>query len=84
MNKNEIGQAVAERRATLDITQERLAKLCGLSVHTVSNLETGTGNVTLETLLKVADILGYAVKLVKSQEATSVRVLTTSERRKTL
>ena len=75
---------MAERRATLDITQERLAKLCGLSVHTVSNLETGTGNVTLETLLKVADILGYAVKLVKSQEATSVRVLTTSERRKTL
>ena len=68
----------------MDITQERLAKLCGLSVHTVSNLETGTGNVTLETLLKVADILGYAVKLVKSQEATSVRVLTTSERRKTL
>lgn len=63
MNKSEIGQAVAERRETLDITQDRLAKLCGLSVHTVSNLETGTGNVTLETLLKVADVLGYVVKV---------------------
>lgn len=54
---------MAERRATLDITQARLAKLCGLSVHTLSNLETGTGNVTVETLLKVAGVLGYAVKV---------------------
>ncbi|MDE3275995.1 MAG: helix-turn-helix transcriptional regulator [Verrucomicrobiota bacterium] len=31
-----------------------IAKLSGVSVHTLSNLETGEGNVTLDTLHKVA------------------------------
>lgn len=63
MNKTEIGIAIAERRDTLDITQARLAKLSGVSVHTVSNIETGTGNVTLDTLLKVAATLGFKVRV---------------------
>jgi len=61
MNKKEIGRALVERRDTLQITQARLAKLCGVSVHTLSNLETGEGNVTLDTLLKVATTVGYRV-----------------------
>lgn len=63
MNKKEIGAYVIERRDTLSISQARLAELCGLSVHTLSNLETGTGNVTLETLLKVTEILGLKVRV---------------------
>ena len=63
MNKKEIGTVIAERRDTLNITQSRLAKLSGVSVHTLSNLETGEGNVTLETLLKVADTVGFKVKV---------------------
>lgn len=63
MNKKEIGKAIAERRDTLDITQARLAKLSGVSVHTLSNLETGDGNVTLDTLIKVADIVGFKVRI---------------------
>ena len=63
MNKKEIGKAIAERRDTLAITQARLSKLSGISVHTLSNLETGQGNVTLETLLKVAAILGFKVRV---------------------
>ena len=61
MNKEEIGKAFAVRRETLDITQARLAKLSGVSVHTLSNLETAHGNVTLDVLLKVAKTLGYKV-----------------------
>lgn len=63
MNKTEIGQSIAERRDTLDITQTRLAKLSGISVHTLSNLETGQGNVTLDTLLKVASVVGFQVRI---------------------
>lgn len=63
MNKKEIGRAIVERRDTLDITQTRLAKLSGVSVHTLSNLETGEGNVTLDTLLKVADTVGFKVRV---------------------
>ena len=63
MNKGEIGRYVVERRDTLDISQVRLAELSGVSVHTLSNLETGNGNVTLDTLLKVAGILGLKVRI---------------------
>ena len=61
MNKEEIGKYIIERRDTLRISQGRLAELSGVSVHTLSNLETGNGNVTLETLLKVTKILGLKV-----------------------
>ncbi len=63
MNKEEIGRYVVERRDTLDISQVRLAELSGVSVHTLSNLETGNGNVTLDTLLKVAGVLGLKVRI---------------------
>ena len=58
MNKTDIGKYIIWRRDTLRISQGRLAELSGVSVHTLSNLETGNGNVTLETLLKVTKILG--------------------------
>ena len=63
MNKGEIGRYVVERRDTLDVSQARLAELSGVSVHTLSNLETGNGNVTLDTLLKVSGILGLKVEI---------------------
>ncbi len=63
MNKEEIGRVIVERRDELRITQARLARVSGLSVHTLSNLETGEGNVTLDTLLKVAETLGYKVRV---------------------
>ena len=61
MNKEEIVRYVVERRDALRISQGRLAELSGVSVHTLSNLETGNGNVTLETLLKITEILGLKV-----------------------
>ena len=63
MNKAEIGKYVIERRDMLRISQLDLAELSGVSVHTLSNLETGKGNVTLNTLLKVTGILGLKVKV---------------------
>ena len=61
MNKEEVGKYIVGRRDALHISQGRLAELSGVSVHTLSNLETGGGNVTLETLLKVTEILGLKV-----------------------
>ena len=63
MNKAEIGKYIIERRDTLRISQAYLAELSGVSVHTLSNLETGKDNVTLDTLLKVARVLGLKVKV---------------------
>lgn len=61
MNKEEIGKFLMERRVSLNVSQAHAAELCGVSVHTLSNLETARGNVTLETLLKVTDTLGLKV-----------------------
>ena len=63
MNKKEIGEYIVERRDALHISQGRLAELSGVSVHTLSNLETGNGNVTVETLLKITEILGLKVSV---------------------
>lgn len=63
MNKKEIGLALVARRNELRITQARLARVSGVSVHTLSNLETGVGNITLDTLLKVVTTLGFKVRV---------------------
>ena len=63
MNKREIGKLIVESRDMLDITQARLAKLSGVSVHTLSNFETGEGNVTLDTLIKAVDTVGFKVRV---------------------
>ncbi len=63
MDKETIARTIVERRKTLDITQARLARLSGVSVHTLSNLETGSGNVTIDMLLKVCRTIGFNVKV---------------------
>ena len=62
-NKHEIGKSIRERRMTLRIRPGRLAELAGMAVHTISNSETGKGNVTVATLLKAAQVLGCAVRI---------------------
>ena len=45
----------------MKISQRELAELSGISLHSLSNLESGKGNPTLESLLKVADTLGVTI-----------------------
>ena len=54
MNIGEISDYIVRRRKTLKISQRELAELSGVSLHSLSNLESGKGNPTLESLLKVA------------------------------
>jgi len=63
MNKRQIGETIAERRDTLGISQARLAKLSGVSIHTLSNIETGKENVTLDVLMRIASTIGYEVRI---------------------
>ncbi|WP_322087101.1 helix-turn-helix transcriptional regulator [Burkholderia sp. BCC1999] len=49
---HEIGQAVAKRRAELDLTQTQLAKLAGLSRLTVNQLEAGNGRGIFTCIVK--------------------------------
>ncbi|MFT4547441.1 MAG: transcriptional regulator with XRE-family HTH domain [Pseudoalteromonas tetraodonis] len=52
-----------ERRRHLEISQVDFAKLAGVAVHTVSDIESGKGNPTLDVLLKVLDPLGLKLSV---------------------
>ena len=58
-----IGQAIKNRRKELNITQPHLAELAQLSVNTLYKLERGQGNPSLDSLIKLSDVLGMELKL---------------------
>jgi transcriptional regulator with XRE-family HTH domain len=62
MNLREIGLKVGQRRTDLGLSQDRLAKLCGLSRSTIHHLEKGTLNdLGAAKLLSLLSLLGLAV-----------------------
>lgn len=57
MKNNTIGKRIAEARINRNITQEHLEELSGLSVSTISRIETGKYMPTIENLLKLSEFL---------------------------
>jgi transcriptional regulator with XRE-family HTH domain len=53
-----------ERRLALGLRQGDLAGLARISVHSLSNIESGRANPSLEVLESLLDCLGLAVRLV--------------------
>lgn len=53
-----LGKQIKARRKRLRITQKQLADLAGVSINTLTKMERGEGNPSLETLSKVLDTLG--------------------------
>ncbi len=56
-------KTIKERREVLQVTQETLAELSGVGLRTLKQFESGKGNPTLQTLQKIADVLGMEVSL---------------------
>jgi len=63
MPQEDLIKIVKERRKTLRLTQEDLAELSEVSLRTLKQFESGKGNPTLETLEKLAEVLGLEVRL---------------------
>lgn len=63
MHFEELIKIVKERRDALQVTQESLAQLSGVGLRTLKQFESGKGNPTLQTLQKIADVLGMEVSL---------------------
>jgi len=61
LNTKEIGKLVRERRRVLGIDQKTAAELSGVSVHTLSDIESGKGNPSVNVLNNVLDALGLAL-----------------------
>ncbi len=58
MNSKEIGNALKFRREFLNMRQEDLAELSGVTIKTIHLTETGSGNPSAATLGKIAEVLG--------------------------
>lgn len=61
MNLSEIAKTIRSRRESLHLRQEDLAEMSGVATKTIHSVETGSSNPSLETLLKLADILGLEI-----------------------
>lgn len=55
------GDLIKERRAILGLTLQDLADYTGLSVRMVKIVESESGNPSLSTLEKIADVLGMEI-----------------------
>ena len=58
-----IGQVIKARRKELGLTQNTLALLAQVGINTIVSIERGSKSPSIETLTKVADVLGMNVKL---------------------
>jgi transcriptional regulator with XRE-family HTH domain len=63
MHLQDIIETLKKRRITLQVNQETLAMLSGVGLRTVKQFESGKGNPTLETIQKLADVLGLEMQL---------------------
>lgn len=63
MHRKNIIETLKLRRITLQTTQETLSILSGVSLRTVKQFESGKGNPTLDTLQKIANVLGLELNL---------------------
>lgn len=58
-----IGLIIRQRRTALNITQENLSDMSGVSLRTIVKIERGTANPSLDVLQRIADVLGMEVTL---------------------
>jgi transcriptional regulator with XRE-family HTH domain len=63
MHQADLIQRLKTRREQLSVTQEQLAELAAVALRTVKALDSGKGNPTVSTLIKLADVLGMELKL---------------------
>ena len=72
---DKVGNAIKERRKILKITQRTLAELAGVGINTLTKIERGEGNPTIEVLEKILDTLGLELQIgMKQRNETRGRI----------
>ena len=60
--KSTIAKNIKKYRAKLGISQDKLSKLAGITLHTITKIESGaTPNPRIETVKKIADALDVSI-----------------------
>ena len=68
-------RAIADARAERNLTQEQVAELTGIAQAEISKLENGTRNPSVKLLQRLADGLGYTLKVEFVPKGTDGRAL---------
>jgi transcriptional regulator with XRE-family HTH domain len=58
MNNQQIGKIIQERRGYLNLTQKDVAEMAGITFKSISEIELGLRNPSLNTLKSILDVLG--------------------------
>ena len=58
-----ISEKIKKRRLLLGIRQQDLADISGVGLRTIKEIETNKGNPSLNTLIKILDVLGMEFDL---------------------
>jgi transcriptional regulator with XRE-family HTH domain len=66
-----IGDAFANRRIQLGLTQQLLADLAGVSRYTVQAVEHATGSVKLGSIVEMAEVLGLRLEIATIDSTAS-------------
>lgn len=67
MDAKEIGYFIKKRREQLQLRQQDLAELSHINTRTIHLIEQGSGNPSLDTLHKIAEVLGLELQLKVKQ-----------------
>jgi len=62
-NLKDLANIIRNRRAFLKYTQTDMAELTGLSDRTIRSIERGQHSTTVESWLKVLDVLGLEIQI---------------------
>jgi transcriptional regulator with XRE-family HTH domain len=76
----DLGSRLKERRLGLGLVQAELAALTGISVHSLSNIESGRANPSLEVLEPLLDCLGLELSLMPRVEPKAPATIPPSQR----
>ncbi|MDP2387974.1 MAG: helix-turn-helix domain-containing protein [Bacteroidota bacterium] len=62
MELRDISQFIKNRRNTLHLQQKDLAEISGVSLRTIIQIENNKGNPSIDTLNKLAQVLGVEIE----------------------
>ena len=63
MNNKQIGKIIQERRDYLNLTQKDVAEMSGITFKSISEIELGRRNPSINTLNRVLDVLGLIISV---------------------
>ncbi len=69
MNRDDLGKIIRNRRKILEINQSDLSEISEVALHTISDIESGKGNPTLEVINRICEVLGMEFHIeIKGEE----------------